>query len=212
MNIIFLGIFAVVVVIYLVSLFFKQGVFQAVVKACLMPLVLAVYVSGANSIFFPVVLALVFGWIGDIFLVKIEDIRFFRRGLTSFLLGHICYIPSMLHFAGKLNIPILGISLLVAAALGVLMIKIIRPSREMNISTIVYETVIILMAASALQLFMARGAPFGALVFAGSLCFLVSDSMLAFFTFRGKPKDGFFLVMLTYIAAQFCIVLGLSGL
>jgi uncharacterized membrane protein YhhN len=208
----FLGIFAVVAVIYLVSLFFKRGVFHAIAKACLVPLVLAVYVSGANSVFFPVVLALVFGWLGDILLVKIEDVRFFRLGLAGFLLGHICYIPSMLHFAGRLNIPVLVISLVVAAVLGVFIRKIIRPSREMSIPSIAYETVILLMAASALQLFIARGTPFGALVFAGSLCFLVSDSMLAFFTFRAEPKYGYFLVMLTYITAQFCIALGFSGL
>ena len=144
-------------------------------------------------------------------MVKIRDVRFFRLGLASFLLGHICYIPSMMHFAGGMDFFALILSLIAALPLGLLLRSVVRPSREMNVPSIVYETVILLMAASALQLFIARGSPFGTLVFAGSLCFLASDSMLAYFNFRTKPRFGDFFVMLTYLAAQLCIVLGLSG-
>ncbi|MDR2479507.1 MAG: lysoplasmalogenase [Treponema sp.] len=211
MKEIVLIILAVLSAVYLVSLFFKHGMFQAIAKGCLVPLVLAVYVSGADRIFIPVILALVFGWIGDIMLLKIADLRFFRLGLASFLLGHACYIPSMLYFAGTLHIPALAISLPVAVAAGFLMRRIVRPSTEMSLPTIIYEAVILLMMISATQLFLARGTPFGAFVLAGSACFLVSDSLLACFTFRAKPKYGDFLVMLTYISAQLCITLGLSG-
>ena len=208
---ILLIIFAVFSAVYLVSLFFRHGLFQAVAKGCLVPLILAIYVAGAQSLYIPVIAALVFGWLGDVFLVKIRDVRFFRLGLASFLLGHICYIPSMMHFAGGMDFFALILSLIAALPLGLLLRSVVRPSREMNVPSIVYETVILLMAASALQLFIARGSPFGTLVFAGSLCFLASDSMLAYFNFRTKPRFGDFFVMLTYLAAQLCIVLGLSG-
>jgi uncharacterized membrane protein YhhN len=62
------------------------------------------------------------------------------------------------------------------------------------------------MAVSALQLFLAQGELFGAFVFAGSLCFVASDTMLALVTFRKKPL--YVYVMITYIAAQLLITLG----
>ena len=211
MQTIFIVIFAIVAVVYLVSLFFKNGIFQAIGKACLVPLVLAVYLSGVKSLYIPVIFALAFGWLGDVFLLKINNTLFFRMGLTCFLLGHVCYIPSMLHFSGGLHLFVLILSLVAATPMGVLLYVLVRPGREMKLLVIIYEAVILLMSVSALQLFIAQGTPFGALVFAGSLCFLASDSMLAFFTFRAKPRHGDFFVMLTYIAAQFCIAMGLSG-
>ena len=211
MKDIFLIAFAVVAPVYLASLFFKRGVFQSAGKACLMPLVLAVYVAGADRFFFPVALALVFGWLGDMLLLKISDIRFFRLGLASFLLGHLCYAFAMFYFAGTVQTPALGISLAAAIPLGIGIFMLVRPNREMRIPVIVYEVVILLMAAAAVQFCIVRGLPSGALVLAGSLSFLVSDSLLAFFTFRGTPRFGDFAVMLTYIAAQFCITLGLCA-
>jgi uncharacterized membrane protein YhhN len=117
----------------------------------------------------------------------------------------------MLYFAGSVNVTLLVISLLVYAAAGVFIIRLIKPSKEMNVPVIIYETVILLMAVSAIQFFAAHGSPNGLFVLAGSICFPVSDTMLAIHTFRSKPKFFYFLVMLTYIAAQLCIVLGLSG-
>ena len=212
MKMIFMIILAALSAVYLVSLFFRRGIFQSIGKACLVPLIAAVYITGSDRIFPPVILALFFGWLGDIFLLKIEDIRFFRLGLGSFLVGHILYIPSMMYFSGGVNITALAISALVGIALGILIFRIIRPNSEMKIPVIAYETVIILMAASAVQLFIARGTPFGAFAIAGGAFFLVSDTILAFFTFQKKPRIGDFLVMLTYISAQLCIVLGFSGM
>jgi uncharacterized membrane protein YhhN len=98
----------------------------------------------------------------------------------------------------------------------------------MKIPVIFYETVIVAMAIFALQVFLVQGGlsgahggagtvppgtvPAGTLVLAGSLCFLTSDSILARFTFGSKPKYGDFLVMLTYLAAQFLITLGFCAL
>ena len=211
MQVIFLCALAAASITHLTSLFFRYGVVHALSKACLLPLIAAVYISGTAQIFLPVILALFFGWLGDIFLVKIKDVRFFRVGLASFLIAHIIYIPSILHFAGGINVIALAISLAAALALGIFLYRAIRPSREMRVLTAIYETVIFLMVISAVQLFATQGAPFGALVLAGSLCFIASDSMLAKFTFGTEPRIGQFLVMVTYIAAQLCIVLGLAG-
>ena len=179
-----------------------------ILKGCLLPLILAVYIFGAQIILVPIVLALIFGWIGDILLLKIGDLRFFRIGLASFLTGHICYIIAMFGYAQPFNIPFLVCGIAVAVILGFLIFKTVRPNAEMKIPVIFYEMVIFIMAIFAVQLFLAQGGYFGGFVLAGSLCFVASDGMLSYDTFRGKTKYGDFFVMGTYILAQLFIILG----
>jgi len=212
MKIIFLCILAFLSLTYLVSLFFERGKFQSIAKICLLPLIAAVYLTGAKHIFIPVILALFFDWLGDILLLKIKETLFFRLGLACFLIGHLIYIPVMLYFTGSVNVTLLIISLLAYAVLGVFIIRLIKPNKEMYVPVVIYDTVILLMAVSAIQFFAVHGLPYGFFVLAGSVCFIFSDTLLAIHTFHSKPKIFYFLVMLTYIAAQLFIVLGLSGI
>jgi uncharacterized membrane protein YhhN len=92
------------------------------------------------------------------------------------------------------------------------MIKIIQPGKEMLPFVIAYDIVILTMVISALQVFISHGSPFGVLILAGGLCILTSDSILAFFTFKRKPRYGDLAVMSSYIGAQLCLALGLSGM
>jgi uncharacterized membrane protein YhhN len=212
MKVIFLCILAALSLAYLVSLFFERGKFQTIAKICLMPVITSIYLTGAEHIFIPIVLALLFGWLGDILLLRIKEILFFRLGLASFLLGHLIYLSVMLYFAGSVNIKLLVISLAVYAVAGVFIIRLIKPSKEMYVPVLIYETVILLMAVSAIQFFAVYRLPYGLFILAGSICFIVSDTLLAIHTFRAKPKIYYFVVMFTYIAAQLSIVLGLSGI
>jgi len=198
--------------IYLITLFFKPSVFQYVLKGFLAPLILAVYLTGAKIILLPIILALVFAWIGDVLLIKISNLLCFRLGLASFLIGHIFYIIAMSGYNQPFNIPVLMISAAVAVVLGIIIYKMIKPSKEMRIPVITYEVIILLMALSALQLFLQHGfsaetgSMFGILVLAGSISFVASDTSLALVTFQKKPLYGF--CMATYIAAQLLITLG----
>jgi len=205
-KVIFLAVLGVVSLVYLVTLFFKESTFQFILKSCLVPFILAVYIVGPNKILLTIVLALVFAWLGDVLLIKINNPIFFRFGLASFLIGHIFYIITMFTYARPLHIPILIISVIIAACYGIIAFKMVKPSPEMKIPVIAYEAIILIMVISALQLFLAHVSLFGALIFAGSLCFLASDTMLALVTFRKKPL--YLYVMITYIAAQLLIALG----
>ncbi|MDR2403079.1 MAG: lysoplasmalogenase [Spirochaetaceae bacterium] len=208
---VFITIFFGISATYLVSLLLKKRNIEVVTKICLLPSLLGVYVCGAENLFVPVIFALIFGWGGDVFLLKISDIRFFRLGLASFLIGHLCYIPSFIFFTERIN----GIVLLISIALGFplcfVIYLIIKPEKAVSLYVIAYEIIIMLMSLSALQLMLSRRDIRGLLVFAGSLCFLVSDTLLACFTFRGKVKYGNFFVILFYIAAQSAIIGGMMG-
>lgn len=209
-QVIFLVILGIVSVVYLISLTFKPGLFQFILKGCLIPLVLAVYVFGGNIILAPVVLALVFGWAGDVLLVRISNIMWFRFGLASFLIGHICYCIAMFGFMHPINVPVLVISVIVALSFCFIAYRAVKPSKQMKIPVIAYEVIIMVMAVFAFQLFLvqinAGNVMFGALVFAGSICFVISDTLLALKTFR-RVKI-YFGVMVFYIAAQLLITLG----
>jgi len=210
----FLVVLGFVSIIYLITLFFKPGFFQFLLKSCLVPLILAVYLTGAKVLLVPIILALVFAWIGDILLIKISNLVCFRLGLASFLLGHICYIAAMFGFGQPFNIPALIISVAAGVMLGFLIFKMVKPTKEMKIPVIAYEAIILTMAIFALQLFLAQETSlqnaqisyFGILVLAGSICFVASDTSLALVTFRNKPYYVF--CMATYIAAQLLITLG----
>jgi uncharacterized membrane protein YhhN len=212
LKFVFLIILGVVSAVYLTLLFFKMSKLQGILKCCLIPLILAIYIFGAQKIYLPIVLALVFGWAGDIFLLKISNLKCFRFGLVSFLIGHICYIVAMYYYAKPFNYTILCISIIFTIALGIFLFRLVRPGKEMKIPVIAYETIIIIMTLFALQVFIVQGGSFGTLVLAGSLCFLVSDSLLAYNTFRKQAKLLYFSVMFTYIAAQLLIALGFSAL
>jgi uncharacterized membrane protein YhhN len=209
---IFLIAFIVFGVAHLASILFKNILVKAMTKGLLMPLLLGVYVFGAqNEIFWPVVLALVLGCFGDVFLLNIENLKFFRMGLASFLLGHVFYIVAMvsaINSGASVFLIVLIVSIAVSVALCFFLYRFVRPSADMKIPVIAYEAVIMGMAICALQVFLIFGFPQGMFVLAGSLFFLVSDSVLAKFTFGNKPWHGDFWVMLTYLPAQALITLG----
>ena len=212
----FLIALGIISLIYLITLFYKPTVFQYILKGLLIPLILIVYLTGAKIILLPIVLALVFAWIGDVLLIKISNLLCFRLGLASFLIGHICYIIAMFSYNQPFHVPVLVISAAVAAVLGIIIYKMVKPSKEMKIPVITYEVIILSMALSAIQLFLQQdpaasfppemSSTFGILVLAGSVSFVASDTSLAFVTFQKKPYYVF--CMATYIAAQLLITLG----
>jgi len=206
LKIIFMVVLGVVSLVYLATLFFKEGLLQFILKGCLVPLILAVYITGANTILLTIVIALVLGWFGDILLLKTSNLLRFKLGLVCFLIGHILYIVTLVTYARPLHLVPLLCSAAVFACYGVNIFKIIKPPIEMKIPVIAYEIILLTMAVFALQFFLAQGAMLGAFVFIGSLCFVASDTMLTLLTFR--KKNLYVFVMITYIAAQFLITYG----
>jgi uncharacterized membrane protein YhhN len=207
---VFTGLFAGASAAHLAFLWFGKDTPRNIAKGCLLPLLAGAYIFGANNISVPVLLALALGWGGDLFLLKISDMKFFRLGLVSFLAGHLCYIVSLVSFTGALHATALVVSIAVAVPLVFSVHSLIKPEKKMTLPVVVYEIIITLMSMSALQLLLSRRDGYGLLVFAGSLCFLFSDTLLAYSTFRTGSKCASFAVMFSYIAAQAAIVLGLT--
>jgi len=213
---VFLAIFAIVSVTHVVSIFLRKEKLRQISKIFIIPPLLAAYIaSGAGeTLFFPIP-ALVFGWIGDMLLLRIVRKNWFKLGLVSFLLGHLCYIITFTRFLGffgadgSLNVTALLVSVPLALVLGIASFRFIKPSREMAFPVIIYTTFLLSINLLALQVLIFNPDSAGVLVFLGCLFFLVSDIILAYYTFRKLKLPGAALIMIFYITAQAGIILGL---
>jgi uncharacterized membrane protein YhhN len=213
---IFFAIFAVVSVIHIASLMSHNERFRVITKIFLIPPLLAAYIAGTENVSLFPVLALIFGWIGDILLTKIRKREHFKLGLVSFLLGHIFYIISFMQIlgfftpgGGSFSFMTLAISGPLAIILGITIFRIIKPVREMAIPVAFYTVVIEIMALWGLQVFVFHLGLAGALVFFGCLCFMFSDVTLSYRRFRKAKFLGPVMVMVTYLVAQAMIIVGI---
>lgn len=219
MKMISLGIFILISAAHIVFILLQKERLRRMSKILIIPSLLAFYIAAAENPYVFPILALVFGWIGDILLINKRRRLNFKLGLVSFLSGHICYILAFVHrlwLAGsgageglRFNPPAAFICIPLAAAAGIVIIRFIKPNKEMFLPVIIYVIGIEIMSFWAFELFVCDAATGGALVFAGSLCFIISDTVLGYYTFRKLTLAGSVLVMLFYIIAQTAITCGL---
>jgi uncharacterized membrane protein YhhN len=209
---IFFALFGITSIIHLIVILLKRETVRMVSKALLMPLLGLWYVFSTQAPLATMIFAFFFCWGGDLFLLKKKKLSVLFLGLLSFLLGHVCYIITMIGVIDNFHIFIFIISALLIIPLAVLDFKIINFNKKLLPPVTAYCAVIIAMVLCAEQVLLnAPGAP-GLLVFAGALCFIASDSLLSFFTFRGMTSRANFAVMATYIAAQAGIAAGVGML
>jgi len=208
-GMIFFGIYCVIGIVNLVSAFFFKESLRKISKSCLMPALLVFYLLGAERIIIPVIAALIFSWVGDIFLINKDKQAFFKLGLAAFLVSHIFYIIAFLILAKNVNILALIISIVIAVPMGLAILKLLNASPPMKNPVAAYAIVIILMSMAALQLKLARPGFAGIIVFSASIVYLFSDTFMAYHLFHGKPKYYNFITMIPYIIAQGGIIIGL---
>lgn len=160
-------------------------------------------------------LALHFSLAGDVLLMfQADDPLFFLLGLVAFLLGHVSYVIAFLRgregkpklFDSKAKI---GFYLL-ALAYGIGFFLYLEPHLgPMKIPVAVYELVILCMGVTALLRWGSTAKASFWLVFAGALCFMLSDSILAVNKFALPLPLSHLLIMSTYGIAQLLIVAGM---
>lgn len=212
-------IFAVIVIVELTGLLTDNAYLEYLVKPLIMVWITIYYLLNARKRFARtgVLLAFAFSWIGDMFLIfsgRYDNEMFFYAGIAGFFLAQIAYIFVFLFNAENyikgllLRNPLWFIPLL---GYGVLIYWILYPRLEgvMVPVILVYAISLIGMALAALNRRDRVNFSSFRLVFAGSLFFVVSDSMIAINRFRTEIPQAGFLIMLTYIIAQYLIMRGL---
>ena len=211
----FLAVFIIVSVFHITVILLRKENLRRISKCFLMPLLLAVYIASGEHRYIFIVPALILGWIGDALLIKIEKKAHFILGLASFLLGHVCYMITfiqILGLSGNVNIPAIAVFIAPAILLGMVVFRLIKPTKEMFFPVILYMAVLVAMNFLGFQVFLLNTGIAGILILSGCYNFIVSDTILAYYTFRKVKLWGAVLLMIFYILAQAEIVMGLMKL
>jgi uncharacterized membrane protein YhhN len=210
-------IFAVIVIIELTGRLMDNIQMEYFVKPLIM-IWMAVYFllyKKKSSFTVLVLVAFFFSWMGDNFLMLSgKNELFFFAGVGGFFFAQLSYIYTFTKFSekggrGKLQKnPWLSL-LFLAYVAG--MLALLLPGLEGLMKPIItiYALSLILMSMMALNRSGRVGAMSFKLVFFGSILFLISDSMIAFNKFHSEIPLAGFLIMITYIAAQYLIMRGL---
>lgn len=175
------------------------------------PFITLIYSQSVEQINYFFVVALVFSFFGDFFLLFSEKKIYFQTGLFSFLMSHILYIYTFTGTISLSNAPPIRYLVLIISYLFYVSIFLIRLGpylRHYLIPVILYTITIVGMSYTSLLSFWAVSGYYFWLPFIGSLFFIISDSLLAIRNFRFGQKKGWITVMLSYILGQLFIVMG----
>jgi uncharacterized membrane protein YhhN len=155
--------------------------------------------------------ALFFSWAGDVALgITRNRETMFMLGLVCFLLTHVLYVIVFIRTPGRnLAINKFFYSVIPLLLYGLTLLYVLyHDLGEMKIPVIIYTAVILAMVAAAINRIEKVNRTSFYLVLIGALLFLSSDSMLAIDKFSNPFPFASPLIMLTYIAGQFLIVMG----
>ena len=204
--------FLVAAALNLVGRFTDNAVLASAVKPLLMPFLAITAICAAGGVekkeIRLLVLALILGCIGDVFLIY-DGFLLFICGMVAFLAGHICYMclfggKSWKGFTAKTWIP----AVIAMAALVAVLIMVIGVKGALLVPMCVYGFALMLLMFSGLcGVVRERTAPWW-IILAGTVLFTFSDALIAIGTFGGDFSGREFLVMLTYIAAQTLLAIG----
>ena len=204
--------------VYLLILFLGHENLNFFLKPILIPiLIFGVYFYQNFPTKNILLTALLFSWIGDVILLfsDISEI-YFILGLVSFLISHIVYCILFNRQAKrnlKKNSIAIGIGSILIACYLIGMLSVLLPSLgDLKIPVIVYASVISIMLLFAYNGLLSWNEPGNKLVFSGAVVFVISDSILAINKFYNPIEKSSFFIMLTYLVAQYLIVIGILKL
>lgn len=183
-----------------------------VAKGLLMPVLLFLLYAEVSKNKNLIAAGLFFSWLGDVLLLfENKGALFFIGGLVSFLITHIFYIIyflkiKSLHRSLLRNQPWMAA---LVAAYGVSLVQFLFPYLgDMKLPVMVYAAVICTMVICSLHAFTKVNKPSCILFVAGAILFAASDSLLAINKFYKPFNNAGMMIIFTYCAAQFLIVMG----
>lgn len=217
-NTTFFRIYIAFSILYLIVLLTGYENFDLFLKPVLIPLL------GFGVYFHPkfpsrkiLLIALFFSWIGDVILLfaDISEI-YFIIGLVSFLIAHLTYcVLFNKQIVGEMQVNkvLFGFGSLLIAFYLIGMLGFLMPKLgELRIPVIIYAAVISTMLLFAFNGYLIWKKPAALYIFLGAATFVASDSILAFNKFYAPIEKGSFFIMLTYLVAQYLIVVGIIKL
>lgn len=214
----FFKIYAAFSLAYLIILLTGHERFDLFLKPILIPIIgFGVYFYRKFPSQNILLAALTLSWLGDVILLftDLGEI-YFILGLVCFLTAHIIYcilFNKQKRKRKKQNKPLFIFGSILIAFYLIGMISVLMPHLgNLEIPVSIYASVISIMLLFAFNGFLVWEKPGNKLVFFGAVFFVISDSILAVNKFYAPiPKSSFF-IMLTYLLAQYLIVVGVLKL
>ncbi len=194
--------------LHLLTTWVELPLLNHITKPLLMVFLAGYFISQSNtqhSVW--VLLALIFSWLGDGFLMyqHVKPI-YFMLGLGSFLLAHVSYMVRFSFFKTvvPIKLALIGVGVCILYG-GVLLMQLWPGLGGLKLPVVSYAWVLMAMGSMAfLKTWRSQS-----IITLGALLFIISDSLIAYDKFVQPITASRFLIMSTYIAAQFLLIQGL---
>ena len=183
-------------------------IFKPVATALILAISLRNWRQQASPLALWISLGLFLSLIGDILLMLPGNL--FLYGLTAFLLAHISYLVG---FARDVKFPArVSVWILYLAIIGSFY-EFLRPTIPpgLRLPVAIYVFVVTSMAAQSMGRFLILKNNAAFCAAAGTLLFVLSDSLLSFDRFRASIPWASFFILVSYYAAQWLIALSTSA-
>ena len=221
MKRIILGLYIITAVAELVSLQLEIDLLHHFTKPLLMVWLLVYFAiessNRAHKLFWIIVFALIFSWLGDVMLMyQVKDAMYFMLGLGAFLIAHVFYIVGYRkarnsNISVEINKPRLARYDFFLLLIYLTLLIVLKPHLgELLIPVVVYAFAITYMAISALHRYGRTSGQSFWMVMIGALIFMFSDSTIAINKFIEPINHASLIIMTTYLIAQFLIIEGIS--
>jgi len=209
---VFLVILGVVAVVHVISCIKVKRRARDITKPFLVPLVVLFYLASTVTPMWFLIVALLFGLGGDIFLIfQTNNQKAFLLGAACFLVGHVFYIllfASTTSWFAKAS-PWSLLAVVPYALFGFAMYRFLKNSLgPMKVPIIAYMVVILTASFVALTRWPSSSPASFWLVLSGTWLFITSDSLITLEYFKHRAVWNSGLVMITYILAQFFFAVG----
>lgn len=217
MQFLFLIVFVSLSIIHLSFCYQGKDSLRTHTKGFLVPFLLIYYLisCSVNSINFNsmILSALLTSWIGDVMLLRSKFCYFIIGGI-SFVAAHLCFIPLYCSFIdwSTVQILVLIVAGIIYMACAFTVFHVLNKALP---QPFFYAVLLYLMINAAMNIFaiafgFSQKNLGGLLVVIGSALFFCSDVVLFLVRFhqKGKVLKGHFIIMMTYISAEFLITQG----
>ncbi len=213
MNYAFLSVFLVSTCIHLFASFKKNTKLRNVTKPFILLSLLGFYVLTALNVYWEIILALFFSWLGDVLLIP-KGTKWFTAGGIAFMISHAFFIAGYCREIVFSSIPlvlIIALSVFFAVTVGFIFSKL----KAHLPKALFYPMFLYLLINGAMNCFaifrlVSNPSPATVITAVGAALFFVSDTSLFFVRFNKESRlKSHFVVMLTYSVGELLIVWGL---
>jgi len=210
-NIVLLCIFVYASVGNLMAWSFNKPRWVLLTKPLLMPVLAIYYVLNCVSVEYILVIALLFAFLGDVFLIWPQKKIFFIGGLVFFLIMQLLYLVFITTRQLKpemFSMPVMAAAIVFLIAGIFIYLNLYKFLKEMKIPVLVYMLVILTLGFLCFVNMIGNLNGYNVIEFIGALFFIVSDTILAFDNFKKPLRLANLWIMSTYINAQLFLFAG----